>query len=176
MWQVAYLNGGKMSGNEKDLVELKKKVGIAVEKQKDYTQLKENYGVLINEFRELKKKVPSLESFALVQDFIRETASNNDVQIIWQQPFLEDTLPDIKTLLIKDNSHIERYTVQVQVKGDFISIGQFLESLINGDQLINVGKVNINTDFQKKQGQRDRLNCDITLFTYIYSDDIKENT
>jgi len=39
-----------------------------------------------------------------------------------------------------------------------------------------LGKVNINTDFQKKQGQRDRLNCDITLFTYIYSDDIKENT
>lgn len=175
MWQVAYVNGSKMSNNQTDLIELQKKVDIATEKQRDDTLLKNKYGILINEFRALKAKIPSLESFASVQDFIREAAGENNVQIIWQQPFLEDTLPPIKDELVKEKSHIERYTVQVQIRGDFLSIGEFIEALINSEQLINVDKVNINTVFQKRSGQ-DKLNCDITLYTYIYSEEVKDHT
>jgi Tfp pilus assembly protein PilO len=175
MWQVAYVNGLKMSNNQADLIELQRKVDIATEKQRDDTLLKNKYGILINEFRALKAKIPSLESFASVQDFIREAAGENNVQIMWQQPFLEDTLPPIKDELVKEKSHIERYTVQVQIRGDFISIGEFIEALINSEQLINVDKVNINTVFQKRSGQ-DKLNCDITLYTYIYSEEIKDHT
>ncbi|MBT3250485.1 MAG: type 4a pilus biogenesis protein PilO [Candidatus Marinimicrobia bacterium] len=175
MWQVAYVNGLKMSNNQTDLIELQKKVDIATEKQRDDTLLKNKYGILINEFRALKAKIPSLESFASVQDFIREAAGENNVQIMWQQPFLEDTLPPIKDELVKEKSHIERYTVQVQIRGDFLSIGEFIEALINSEQLINVDKVNINTVFQKRSGQ-DKLNCDITLYTYIYSEEVKDHT
>ena len=175
MWQVAYVNGLKMSNNQTDLIELQKKVDIATEKQRDDTLLKNKYGILINEFRALKAKIPSLESFASVQDFIREAAGENNVQIMWQQPFLEDTLPPIKDELVKEKSHIERYTVQVQIRGDFLSIGEFIEALINSEQLINVDKVNINTVFQKRSGQ-DKLNCDITLYTYIYSEEVKGHT
>ena len=175
MWQVAYVNGSKMSNNQTDLIELQKKVDIATEKQRDDTLLKNKYGILINEFRALKAKIPSLESFASVQDFIREAAGENNVQIMWQQPFLEDTLPPIKDKLVKEKSHIERYTVQVQIRGDFLSIGEFIEALINSEQLINVDKVNINTVFQKRSGQ-DKLNCDITLYTYIYSEEVKDHT
>ena len=175
MWQVAYVNGLKMSNNQTDLIELQKKVDIATEKQRDDTLLKNKYGILINEFRALKAKIPSLESFASVQDFIREAAGENNVQIMWQQPFLEDTLPPIKDKLVKEKSHIERYTVQVQIRGDFLSIGEFIEALINSEQLINVDKVNINTVFQKRSGQ-DKLNCDITLYTYIYSEEVKGHT
>ncbi|MBT3634860.1 MAG: type 4a pilus biogenesis protein PilO [Candidatus Marinimicrobia bacterium] len=175
MWQVAYVNGLKMSKNQTDLIELQKKVDIATEKQRDDTLLKNKYGILINEFRALKAKIPSLESFASVQDFIREAAGENNVQIMWQQPFLEDTLPPIKDELVKEKSHIERYTVQVQIRGDFLSIGEFIEALINSEQLINVDKVNINTVFQKRSGQ-DKLNCDITLYTYIYSEEVKDHT
>ncbi|MBT3682778.1 MAG: type 4a pilus biogenesis protein PilO [Candidatus Marinimicrobia bacterium] len=175
MWQVAYVNGSKMSNNQTDLIELQKKVDIATEKQRDDTLLKNKYGILINEFRALKAKIPSLESFASVQDFIREAAGENNVQIMWQQPFLEDTLPPIKDELVKEKSHIERYTVQVQIRGDFLSIGEFIEALINSEQLINVDKVNINTVFQKRSGQ-DKLNCDITLYTYIYSEEVKDHT
>ena len=175
MWQVAYVNGLKMSNNQADLIELQRKVDIATEKQRDDTLLKNKYGILINEFRALKAKIPSLESFASVQDFIREAAGENNVQIMWQQPFLEDTLPPIKDELVKEKSHIERYTVQVQIRGDFLSIGEFIEALINSEQLINVDKVNINTVFQKRSGQ-DKLNCDITLYTYIYSEEVKDHT
>ena len=175
MWQGAYVNGVKMSNNQTDLIELQKKVDIATEKQRDDTLLKNKYGILINEFRALKAKIPSLESFASVQDFIREAAGENNVQIMWQQPFLEDTLPPIKDELVKEKSHIERYTVQVQIRGDFLSIGEFIEALINSEQLINVDKVNINTVFQKRSGQ-DKLNCDITLYTYIYSEEVKDHT
>lgn len=174
MWQVAYVNGLKMSNNQADLIELKKKVDIATEKQRDDTLLRDKYGVLINEFRALKTKIPSLESFASVQDFIREAANEKNVQIMWQQPFLEDTLPPIKEDLVKEKLHIERYTVQVQIRGDFLSIGEFIEALINSDQLINVDKVNINTVYQSRSRQ-DKLSCDITLFTYIYSEEIKDN-
>ena len=173
MVQVAYLNGAEISNQEGNLRELKKKVEVAISKQKNDTELRERYGVLINEFRALRNIVPSLESFADVQAFIRETATDNNVQIIWQQPFLEDTLPTIKENLVMDQAHIERYTVQVQVRGDFVSIGKFMDDLISGEQLINVNKVSIKSDFQKRQGIQNRLNCDITLFTYIYSNDVK---
>ncbi len=171
-YQVMWHNGRELAKRNEKLAMLTKKLEIIQTKNINNTALQDRYGILINEFRALQKKIPTLESFAQVQDFIRDMADSSGVEIVWQQPFLEDTLPPIKDLLELNKQHIERYTVQVKVKGDFIAIGTFLENLINGDKIINIKKLNLQTEF-KKGGL---LFCDITLYTYIFSSNLKEST
>ena len=93
-------------------------------------------------------------------------ADSNDVEIVFQQPFLEDTLPPLKNLIVLSNSYIERYTVQVRVKGEFINIGNFLISLVQSEKIININELSFESEFRPGG----LLICEINLFTYIFTE------
>jgi len=165
-WQVLWHNGNSLSQRAKKVEKLTEELKNVTSISTDNTELKNRYGLLINEFKSLKSKIPSLESFANVQDYIREMADSNNVEIVFQQPFLEDTLPPLKNLIALSNSYIERYTVQVRVKGEFINIGNFLISLVESEKIININELSFESEFRPGG----LLICEINLFTYIFTE------
>lgn len=165
-WQVLWHNGNLLALRSEKVDKLTKELQSISSISTDNTELKNRYGLLINEFKSLKNKIPSLESFANVQDYIREMADSNNVEIVFQQPFLEDTLPPLKDLIALSNSYIERYTVQVRVKGEFLNIGNFLISLVENEEVININELSFESEFRPGG----LLICEINLFTYIFTE------
>ena len=166
VWRILWHNGNVLSERSMKFEKLASELREISSISTDNTELKGRYGILINEFKGLKSKIPSLESFASVQDFIREAADSNHVEILFQQPFLEDTFPPLIHHFSLSNSYIERYIVLVTAKGEFINVGKFIESLIHGDKIINVNELSLESEFRPDG----LLRCEMSLYTYIFTE------
>ncbi|NQU67488.1 MAG: type 4a pilus biogenesis protein PilO [Candidatus Marinimicrobia bacterium] len=165
-WRILWHNGNELYLRTEKFDKLTKELRDITSISTDNTELKDRYGILINEFKALKTKIPNLESFAEVQDYIRVMADSNHVEIVFQQPFLEDTLPPLKDQIVLGNSYIERYTVQVTTKGEFLNIANFLVSLVECEKIININELSLESEFRPNG----LLTCEMSLFTYIFTE------
>jgi len=134
-----------------------------------YPELKKRYNTKLIEFDSLKYKIPDNAAYVSVLESIRDLAKRQNVQIISISPNLSDTYPAIKSYLKFTGKHIERYTVQLQIYGDYLSIGAFLEELISMPMIVNVGKISLETELEESYG----LSCELLLYTYIYFNEVR---
>lgn len=134
-----------------------------------YPELKKMYDIRISDFDSLKFKIPDNAAYVSVLESIRDLAKRQNVQIISISPNLSGTYPAIKSHLKFTGKHIERYTVQLQIYGDYLSIGAFLEEILSMPMIVNVGKISLETELEEGYG----LSCELLLYTYIFFDEVK---
>ena len=150
---------------ENDFVRLRNKRG-------NYTAIKDTREKQIQYFNTLKEQIPLKEnirgtnSYIETLDIIQRIAEKNNIIIDVFKPILINTFPEIEVEDKQLDLSIERYLLEMECNGDFISIGKFLEEMQNQDRIINLLKFNIETEY----GTEGRLFCEAILYTYIFSE------
>jgi len=114
----------------------------------------------------LKKNVRGSNSYIETLDIIHNIARKNKVAITVFKPELVNTFPKIEVSNKLLDKKIERYLVEMECNGDYLSIGKFFQELQENERLINLLKFNIETEFSIEGG----LNCKVLLYTYVFSE------
>jgi len=114
----------------------------------------------------LKKNVKGSNSYIETLDIIQKIARKNKVAITVFKPELVNTFPKIEVSNKLLDKKIERYLVEMECNGDYLSIGKFFQELQENERLINLLKFNIETEFSIEGG----LNCKVLLYTYVFSE------
>ena len=114
----------------------------------------------------LKEKIKGANSYIETLDLIQRIAINNNIIIDVFKPILINTFPDIEVEDHQLNQIIERYMLEMECNGDFISIGKFFQELQSHDRIINLLKFNIETEYGSDGG----LFCEAILYTYVFSE------
>jgi Tfp pilus assembly protein PilO len=150
---------------ENDFVRLRNERG-------NYTSIKDTREKRVQYFNTLKEQIPSKEnirganSYVETLDIIQRIAGKNNIIIDVFKPILINTFPEIEVEDKQFDQTIERYLLEMECNGDFISIGKFLEEMQNQDRIINLLKFNIETEY----GAEGRLFCEAILYTYVFSE------
>ena len=116
----------------------------------------------------LKEKIKGANSYIETLDIIQRIAKNNNIIIDVFKPILINTFPDIEVEDKQLNQVIERYMLEMECNGDFISIGKFFQELQSQDRIINLLKFNIETEYGSNGG----LFCEAILYTYVFTENI----
>ncbi len=101
----------------------------------NYTAIKDAQEKQLQYFDTLKVHIPYKEnlkganSYIETLDIIQRTAKNNNVSISGFRPVLVNTFPEINVNDKHLNQNIERYLLELECNGNFISIGKFLKEL-----------------------------------------------
>jgi len=138
----------------------------------NYSAIKEARDKQVQYFDTLKVHIPfkenikSTNSYIETLDIIQRTAKNNDVTISGFKPVLINTFPEIKVANKKLSHNIERYLLEMECNGNFISIGKFFNALQSQDRTINLLKFNIETEYGIEGG----LFCEAILYTYVFTE------
>ena len=138
----------------------------------NYSSIKDAREKQVQYFDTLKTNIPSKEnirgtnSYIETLDIIQRIASNNNIIIDVFKPILINTFPDIEVEDKQLNQAIERYMLEMECNGDFISIGKFFKELQHQDRIINLLKFNIETEYGSSGG----LFCEAILYTYVFSE------
>ena len=114
----------------------------------------------------LKMNVRGSNSYIETLDIIQKIARKNKVAITVFKPELVNTFPKIEVSNKLLDKKIERYLVEMECNGDYLSIGKFFQELQENEKLINILKFNIETEFSIEGG----LNCKVLLYTYVFSE------
>ena len=77
-----------------------------------------------------------------------------------------NTFPKIEVSNKLLDKKIERYLIEMECNGDYLSIGKFFQELQDSERLINLLKFNIETELSIEGG----LNCKVLLYTYVFSE------
>ncbi len=153
-----------MINAEKDLEKLNNERG-------NYSLIKNTREKQVQYFDTLKVHIPDKEiskganSYIETLDIIQRIAENNNIIIDVFKPILVNTFPKIEVEDKRLNQSIERYLLEMECNGNFISIGKFFEELQNQERIINLLKFNIETEY----GSKGRLFCEAILYTYVFS-------
>ena len=138
----------------------------------NYSAIKEAREKQLQYFDTLKVHIPFKEnikgtnSYIETLDIIQRIAKNNDVTISGFKPVLINTFPEIKVADKKLGQNIERYLLEMECNGNFISIGKFFKALQSQDRTINLLKFNIETEYGSEGG----LFCEAILYTYVFTE------
>jgi len=138
----------------------------------NYSAIKETREKQLQYFDTLKVHIPFKEnikgtnSYIETLDIIQRIAKNNDVTISRFKPSLINTFPEIKVTDKKLSQNIERYLLEMECNGNFISIGKFFKALQSHDRTINLLKFNIETEYRSEGG----LFCEAILYTYVFTE------
>ncbi len=150
---------------EDDFVRLRNERG-------NYTSIKDTREKRVQYFDTLKEQIPLKEnirganSYVETLDIIQRIAEKNNIIIEVFKPILINTFPEIEVDDKQLDQSIERYLLEMECNGDFLSIGKFLEEIQNQDRIINLLKFNIETEY----GIEGRLFCEAILYTYVFSE------
>lgn len=157
---------------KKDRVEAENNLNRLKNERANYVTIKQTRDIQIANFDTLKLHIPAKENsygnntYIRTLDKIREIATENDVVIDLFKPLLINTFPDIQVESNTLGKRIERYLVELECHGDYLSLGNFFQDLQDHERIINLLKFNIETEFGNVGG----LFCEATLYTYVFSE------
>ena len=114
----------------------------------------------------LKENIRGSNSYIETLDIIQKIAKKNNVIINVFKPELVNTFPKIEVSNKLLDKKIERYLIEMECNGDYLSIGKFFQELQDSERLINLLKFNIETELSIEGG----LNCKVLLYTYVFSE------
>ena len=140
----------------------------------NYASIKEARKMQVQYFDTLKVHIPLKEnikganSYIETLDIIQRIAKNNNIIIDVFKPILINTFPEIEVEDKQLNQIIERYMLEMECNGDFISIGKFFQELQSQNRIINLLKFNIETEYGSNGG----LFCEAILYTYVFTENI----
>lgn len=165
-------NGGQIRAYGKELARLDRKSQELSQLMESHADLKKSYESTLMQFDSLRATIPDRESYVQVLEHIREIARKQHVEIVTFSPLREDSYPGIKHKLRFTGKYIERYPVQLRIFADFLTIGAFLEELLAMPSIVNIGKINLETEL----GAEGVLACELLLYTYNFVNKAKVTT
>jgi len=169
---VLVINRNNYSKIKEDLIEAENNFNRLSSDRANFRTIKNTREILIHNFDTLMVHIPLKEniqgsnSYIETLDIIHQIAGNNNVIIDRFKPTLVNTFPQIEVRNRLLEKRIERYVVEMECNGDFISIGNFFQDLQKHERFINLLKFNIETEFGIEGG----LNCKVLLYTYVFSE------
>ncbi len=129
-----------------------------------YDDFKVRFNKKVAEFDTLKTIIPDNQEYARVLEQIRQTAERHKLQIISLAPSLNDIYPALHTEMRLPKNHIECYPVQFKFYGDYLTIGSFLDDLMELKTQVNIANLKLETEME----HGGMLTCELNLYTYIF--------
>lgn len=161
--------GSQIKESEQELKELTDRFQKLENMAKDLGTLQHSFDSALNELDSLSINIPNHEDYVSILEQIRMIAEKQNVSVVSLSPKREDSFPAIKYKLVLTKKHIERFPVQVNLRGDYLTIGAFLEELMASPMEFNIGSFSLESEFD---GHGRVLACALVLFTYIYSETV----
>jgi len=171
-YSVMVVDRSQQKKIKKDRVEAENNLNRLKNERANYVTIKQTRDIQIANFDTLKLHIPVKENsygnntYIRTLDKIREIAAENGVEINLFKPLLINTFPDIQVQSNTLEKRIERYIVELECHGDYLSLGKFFQDLQDHERIINLLKFNIETEYGNVGG----LYCEATLYTYIFSE------
>lgn len=156
--------GNKISDLESELKTINDRFTELAMVSETYDDFKVRFNQKVADFDTLTTVIPDNQGYALVLEQIRQTAERHKLQIISLAPSLNDIYPALYTEMRIPKNHIECYPVQFNFYGDFLTIGAFLEDLMELDMQVNIANVKLETEME----HGGVLTCELNLYTYIF--------
>ncbi|MCH8011316.1 MAG: type 4a pilus biogenesis protein PilO [Candidatus Marinimicrobia bacterium] len=167
LWTGIWNNGGKIREKKSELKKLETKYNQMLEINESFPMILERYHNELAKLDSLKSEIPNRDSFLKVFEEIRRIAKRQNIIIKSLSPNLEDSYPGIKHKLKLTKKHIERYPVQIQIQGEFLTIGIFLEEILSLPTILNIGRISLGTELDTEGV----LACELVLYAYIFFDE-----
>ncbi len=164
IYQDIYVYGQRKSELRAEIIRLDQKFKELSDVRNTYDQVKRAFDNKVASLDTLRGRVTvDNKEFLELINSIRELAVQNNINVPTIQPTLEDSYPAIKTGLKLTDKYIVRYIVQLTLRGDYLSIGQFLEKLVNHPKLFNIGRLSMDTEIETPGV----LSCRLVLYSYM---------
>ena len=96
---------------------------------KGYREKTESLSFLATEYNSEIDYLSSLE-------ILNTICSEHDIRIDEIMPRLENTLPQIQSVLTDPKHIVERYALDLRVDGRFLSVGELLDELVDNDFIV----------------------------------------
>ncbi|MCF7826978.1 MAG: type 4a pilus biogenesis protein PilO [Candidatus Marinimicrobia bacterium] len=129
-----------------------------------YDEFKIRFMEKVEQFDTLKTIIPGNQGYGDVLEQIRQISERHKLQILSFDPSLNDTYPALYTEMKIPINHVECYPLQIKFYGDFLTIGAFLDDLLEMDKLVNIANIKLETEMQ----YGGMLTCELNLYTYIF--------
>jgi len=174
LFSVLIINRSEYSKIKQGIVNADRNLKKLSNERANYASVKDARKIYIQNFDTLKVHIPLKEnakganSYIGTLDMIHQIADENNIRINVFKPILINTFPHIAVEGKQLDQSIERYWLEMECNGDFISIGKFFETLQNQGKIINLLKFNIETEY----GSSGRLFCEAILYTYVFVENI----
>lgn len=165
-----WMNGAKTDELEKKMVVIEKNFQMMAQIEESYDDVKNRHMIQMLEFDSLKTTVPGYDTYAEVLQSIRDAANKESITIESFHPEMDDSFPALKTKLKFTGKHIERRPIQLRIYGNYMTIGSFLEEILQFEKIVNIHSIHLETELNNSE----LLSCDLVLFAYIYFDDYKK--
>ena len=94
---------------------------------------------------------------------LKNKASRYDIDVTELVPKMEDSMPALKSYITINDETLERYEIDLKLKGKFSDIGKFLVFLDNDDKRIYLNKIVFN-----KSSSSVELKVDALIKAYSY--------
>ena len=171
-YSVIVVDRSQQKKMKKERVEAENSLNRLKNERANYVTIKQTRDIQVANFDTLKLHIPAKQNsygnntYIKTLDIIREIAAENNIEIDLFKPLIVNTFPEIQTESNILDKRIERYIVELECHGDYLSIGNFFQELQSHDRIINLLKFNIETEFGNVGG----LFCEATLYTYVFSE------
>ena len=129
-----------------------------------YDEFKLRFTEKVIAFDTLRSVIPGNQEYAKVLEQIRAATERHKLQIISLAPSLNDIYPSLFTEMKLAKNHIECYPVQIKFYGDYLTIGSFLDDILELKTQVNVANLKIETEME----HGGLLTCELNLYTYIF--------
>ena len=111
------------------ILESRSKIGDIGAIVKGYREKTESLSFLATEYNSEIDYLSSLE-------ILNTICSEHDIRIDEIMPRLENTLPQIQSVLTDPKHIVERYALDLRVDGRFLSVGELLDELVDNDFIV----------------------------------------
>lgn len=167
VWQHFMNAGLTIELTQNRLVEVNQRYDEINASVEAYDAVKMRFDSTLADIRSLETRIPNRTGFIEAMNFIRNTATRQNINLYSIVPDLNDAWPDIKSNLNTTALHIEKFPVAMSFDGDYLSIGYFLGALTEGAYEFNIGRLELSSEL----GSEGTLNAKSLLFAYMLVDD-----
>ncbi|MEA3286351.1 MAG: type 4a pilus biogenesis protein PilO [Candidatus Marinimicrobia bacterium] len=163
-YYTVVIAGNQISELETELRSINSRFNELAMVSESYEDFKLRFTEKVADFDTLKTVIPGNQDYATVLEQIRQTAERHKLQIISLAPSLNDIYPALHTELTIPRNHVECYPVQLKFYGDFLTIGSFLDDLLELKSNVNIANLKLETEME----HGGMLTCELNLYTYIF--------
>ncbi|NQV43167.1 MAG: type 4a pilus biogenesis protein PilO [Candidatus Marinimicrobia bacterium] len=156
--------GESISKLEAELADIHARFDELAGVTESYDEFKLRFSEKIENFDTLKTIIPDNQKYGDVLEQIRQISERHKLQILSFEPSLNDTYPALFTEMKIPKNHIECYPLQIKFYGDFLTIGAFLDDLLEMRQHVNIANIKLETEME----YGGMLTCELNLYTYIF--------
>ena len=129
-----------------------------------YDEFKLRFEEKIANFDTLRTIIPDNQGFGDVLEQIRQISERHKLQILSFDPSLNDTYPALFAQMKIPKNHVECYPLQIKFYGDYLTIGAFLDDILEMRNLVNIANIKLETEME----YGGMLTCELNLYTYIF--------